>query len=99
MGFLKKTFPLCAGKPKFLVERGPWYEKAFKRMGVRFQRMTHGLRNSIEQYFGLLKARTKRFHNSFPNRSSVDSTRTWTDALRNIYQLNRRIIRIEEVLS
>ena len=48
MGFLKKALPFCAGKPKFLVERGPWYQKAFKSMGVRFQRMTHGLRNSIE---------------------------------------------------
>lgn len=48
VGFLKKVFSLCASEPFFLVDKGPWYEKAFKRMGVRFQRMTHGLRNSIE---------------------------------------------------
>ena len=99
VGFLRKVFALCAGEPVFLVDRGPWYEKAFKRMGVRFQRMTHGLRNSIEQWFGLLKARTKRFHNSFPHRSSIDSVRSWTDAFRNLYQLDRRIVRLEEVLS
>jgi transposase-like protein len=97
--FIRKVLDLCAGTPIFLTDRGPWYEKAFRKMGIRFQRMTHGLRNSIEQWFGLLKSRTKRFHNSFPHRSSIHSTRSWTDAFRNIYQLDRRIVQLEEVLS
>lgn len=99
MGFLKKALPFCAGKPKFLVERGPWYQKAFKSMGVRFQHMTHGLRNSIERWFGLVKARTMRFHNSFPHRSSFDSARSWTLAFTSFYNLWYRIELPEEVLS
>lgn len=99
MGFLKKALPFCAGKPKFLVERGPWYQKAFKSMGVRFQHMTHGLRNSIERWFGLVKARTMRFHNSFPHRSSFDSAMSWTLAFTSFYNLWYRIELPEEVLS
>jgi len=68
-------------------------------MGIRFQRMTHGLRNSIERWFGLMKAGTKRFHNSFPHRSSLDSVRSWTLAFTSFYNLWSRIELPEEVLS
>ncbi len=61
--------------------------------------MTRGLRNSIERWFGLLKTRTKRFHNSFPHRSSIDSLRSWTEAFAQFYSLDWRIIDLEEVLS
>ncbi len=37
--------------------------------------------------------------NPFPHRSSIDSTRVWTNAFRSFYQLDRRTIGIEEVLS
>jgi transposase-like protein len=30
-GFLRNVFALCAGEPIFLVDRGPRYEKAFRR--------------------------------------------------------------------
>lgn len=99
MAFVRKVLSLSAGETIFLVDRGPWYEKAFGKLGVKFQRMTHGLRNSIEQWFGLLKARTMRFHNSFPYRSSIDSTRSWTDTFRKLYQLDKRIVSLEEMLS
>jgi len=99
MAFFRKVLPLCAGNPVFLVDRGPWYDQALKALGVRFQHMIHGLRNSIERWFGLLKSRTKRFHNSFPHRSSIDSVRSRTSAFTGLYSLDQRIARFEEVLS
>lgn len=97
--FVRKALRLAAGDPIFLVDRGPWYEKAFRRMGLRFQHMTHGLRNAIERFFGLVKARTKRFNNAFPHRSSIQSVRGWTDAFVNYCNLENRIDIREEALS
>jgi len=99
LAFIKKVMSLCAGTPIFLTDRGPWYEKAFRRLGVKFQKMTHGLRNYIEQWFGIIKRRTWRFHNSFPNRSSFDSARSWTWAFTSFYNLERPVNLSEEVLS
>lgn len=97
MAFVRKVLSLSAWETIFLVDRGPWYEKAFRKLGVKFQRMTHGLRNSTEQWFGLLKARTDRFRYSFPHRSSIDSTRSWINAFRNLYQLDNTVVSLEEV--
>jgi len=46
--------------------------------GSDFQRMTHGLRNSIERWFGLVEARTKCFQAPFPHMFSFDWARSWT---------------------
>jgi SAM-dependent methyltransferase len=44
---------------------------------LKVQTHDFGLRNSIEQWFSHLKARTKRFYNNFPNGSSLKSVQTY----------------------
>ena len=49
-------------KPTFIVDR-VWY-KNFKDWALITK--TFGRRNIVEQFFSLLKSRTKRFYNRFP---------------------------------
>lgn len=85
--------------PIFLTDRGPRYEKTFRRLGIKFQKIAHGLRNYIEQGLGIIKARTIRFHNSFPRRSSVESTKSWIQTFVSFHNLKRPLSLSEEVLS
>jgi len=47
------------------------------QLGLKFRYMTFGLRNSIEQWFSQLKARTNRFYNNFPRGSSLKGAQTY----------------------
>ena len=75
--FMREVLRLCTNKPLILADKGPWYPWAFMQLGLRFRHMTFGLRNSIEQWFSQLKARTKRFYNNFPYGSSLKSVQTY----------------------
>lgn len=99
MSFIKKVITLCAGTPIFLTDRDPWYEKAIRRLGVKLQEMTHGVRNCIEQWFGIIKRRACRLHSSFPHRSSFDSVRSWTWAFTCFCNLERPVNLSEKVSS
>jgi len=68
LAFLRVVLKMCRGKPLILVDEGSWYPSALKRLGLRWRHVTFGLRNRVERWFGTLKARTKRFCNSFPVR-------------------------------
>jgi transposase-like protein len=61
--------------------------------------MTHGLRNSIEQWFAIIKRCTRRLYNSFSHRSSFGSARSWTWTFVSFYNLERPVNLSEEVLS
>ena len=63
--FLLVVLKSCEGRPVFLVDGGPWYESAFKSLGLDFVHVTFGPRNSVERWFRTVKERTRRFWNNF----------------------------------
>ena len=69
--FLSSVRGKCTNKAKLYTDKGPWYNKwtcrLFEHVQERF-----GRRNSIEQWFSLLKRRTKDFHNNI-NCKSIDN--------------------------
>lgn len=77
--FLRKVLETCTNKPLILVDRGPWYPEALVNLGLRWKHVTFGMRNRIEHWFGILKARTKRFYNDFPNNSTFQSAKTFLE--------------------
>ncbi|MGC8850399.1 MAG: hypothetical protein ACP5QI_08010 [Candidatus Bathyarchaeia archaeon] len=50
---------------------------ALIQLGLSYRHVTFGMRNRIERWFGHLKARTKRFHNNFPNGSSLEGVKAY----------------------
>ncbi|MEM3081133.1 MAG: DDE-type integrase/transposase/recombinase [Nitrososphaerota archaeon] len=64
MTFLKRVLNICEGKPVIVVDRGPWYQWALRRLGIEYFHETFGERNRIERWFRKLKDRTRRFHNN-----------------------------------
>jgi len=50
-----------------------------RRYGFPYEWRTFGPRSAIERWFGLLKGRTRRFHNGFPYRSSEKSVMEWVE--------------------
>ena len=74
-------------KPEIVVDRGPWYRWALKRMGLKYRYETFGERNAVEGFFSLLKRRTKRFFSRFPFRSSFDSVQSWLESFVAIYNV------------
>jgi transposase-like protein len=51
--FLKYVLRKCENRPKILIDGGPWYKPAFKRLNVDWKHVTFGLRNPKEQWFFL----------------------------------------------
>jgi putative transposase len=62
-GFIRHVLNLCENKSKILVDGGPWYPPALTRLGLEWEHLTFGLRNPIEQWFGILKHRINLFYN------------------------------------
>jgi len=77
--FLRKTLEACSPKPIILVDKGPWYPEALRSLELKWRHATFGLRNRIERWFGFLKARTKRFYNNFPHKSTTQSIKTFLE--------------------
>ncbi|MEM0444342.1 MAG: hypothetical protein QXJ73_09350 [Candidatus Caldarchaeum sp.] len=44
-----------------VVDRGPWYPWALKRLGIEYLNETFGNRNKVERWFRKLKNRTKEY--------------------------------------
>ena len=79
--FIRMVLKYCKNKPKFIVDKGRWYRKAFERMGFAYENETFGKRNAVEQFFSLLKSRTKRFYNRFSkNKVQFRSILSWLKA-------------------
>ncbi|GAB3313419.1 IS6 family transposase [Haloplanus salinarum] len=49
----------------FLVDGAPWLQAACHRHGLRFQHITHGNRNAVEDIFREVKQRTNQFSYMF----------------------------------
>ena len=75
--FLRMTLKYCENKPLILVDRGPWYRWALKRMGLEYRHETFGWRTPIEQWYSQFKARVKRFWKRFSYKSSLMSIKRW----------------------
>ena len=60
----------------FLVDAAPTLASALDRLGLRFQTVRHGNRNSVERVFREVKRRTSSFSNTFSN-ASLRSAESW----------------------
>ncbi|MEM4282816.1 MAG: DDE-type integrase/transposase/recombinase, partial [Candidatus Woesearchaeota archaeon] len=67
--FLRTVLKACDGKPVVVVDRGPWYPWALKRLGIEYLHQTFGNRNKVERWFRELKDRTKRFYNNINSKT------------------------------
>ncbi|MEM2913674.1 MAG: DDE-type integrase/transposase/recombinase [Candidatus Bathyarchaeia archaeon] len=82
---LRKILETCTNKPLILIDKGPWYPDALRSLGLKWKHVTFGMCNRIERWFGILKARTKRFSNNFPNNSTLKSAKTFLEAFIALY--------------
>lgn len=87
MSFVKHVLTYCNNKPVILVDGGPWYGWALTRLGLEWFHVTHGLRNAIEQWYAILKRRTRRFYNVFNNGKTTKSVLLWCKAFVNLYNI------------
>ena len=63
--FLSKVKIRCRGKlPIVVTDKGPWYPYALRRLGFDHMHNTFSIRNPIEQFFRLVKDRTRIFYNN-----------------------------------
>jgi len=76
---LRKVLEACENKPLILVDKGSWCPETLISLGPKWRHVNFGMRNRIERWFGILKARTKRFYNTFPNNSTIQSTKTFME--------------------
>jgi len=63
-------------KATFLVDGATHLASALGRLGLRFQTVRHGNRNSVERVFREVKRRTSSFSNTFSN-ASLSSAESW----------------------
>lgn len=77
IGVLQGALQACSNDPLVLADRAPWYEVACNRLGLDLRQETFGERNPVEQWFGLLKQRVKRFYRRWPANASRDRMEAW----------------------
>jgi len=84
--FMKRVLKACDGKPVIVVDRGPWYQWALRRLGIEYIHETFGERNRIERWFRELKDRTKRFYNNINSKTvkSIEEIATAIALIHNI---------------
>jgi len=75
--FLQRTLKLCEGRPKILVDHGPWYPWALDALRIPYLQVTHGARNRIEAFFSSLKAHTRRFNHNVNSSSAEEGLWCW----------------------
>ena len=85
--FLKQVLQKCENNPKILVDGGPWYKPALERLQADWEHITFGLRNPIEQWFGILKHRIQLFYNRWPYNASMDTAQEWMNAFVSLYHI------------
>jgi len=63
----------------FLVDGAHHLQTALTRLGLRFQYIRHGNRNSVERVFREVKRRTSSFSNAFRN-AELETAESWLQA-------------------
>jgi transposase-like protein len=61
---LRAMLSCCDNRPLVIIDRGPLYSYALKRLGLEFEHVNFGKRNAIERFYRTLKKRTKLFCNN-----------------------------------
>ncbi|MEM4303959.1 MAG: DDE-type integrase/transposase/recombinase [Candidatus Caldarchaeum sp.] len=84
--FLRRVLEVCDGKPVIVVDRGPWYPGALRRLGIEYFHETSGERNKIERWFRELKDRTKRFYNNIKTVKNIEGIATTIAIIHNLLQ-------------
>jgi len=75
--FLRRVLKLCDGRPRVLVDHGPWYPWALEALRLLYTQITHGGRNRVESFFSSLKACTRRFSHNVNSSSPEEGLRCW----------------------
>ena len=83
--FLRKLTKRCRNRPIVYVDRGPWYPWALERFGFPWIHNTFGERSPIEGWFNVLKSRTKRFWNRFPDNARMETVESWLESFALFY--------------
>jgi len=89
LAFLRRVLDACDGKPVIVVDRGPWYPWALRRLGIQYCHETFGERNRVERWLRALEERTKRFYNNV-NSKTVKSIEEVVKAIALIQNLTIR---------
>jgi transposase-like protein len=71
LSFLKKALRVYTNKPLVIVDRGPWYRWALKRLGLEYMHEKFGMRNRIEKFFRYLSEGTIVFHHKMSTRNYI----------------------------
>ncbi|MEM2591080.1 MAG: DDE-type integrase/transposase/recombinase [Thermoproteota archaeon] len=86
--FLKRALKSCETGLQIVIDRGPWYPWALRRLGHQYVHETFGKRNRIERW---LKDRTKRFCNNV-NAKTIKSTEELVRAIALMHNLILNVI-------
>jgi transposase-like protein len=90
-GFIRHVLNLCENKPKILVDGGPLYPPALTRLGVEWEHITFGLRNPVEQWFGILKHYINLFYNRWPHIASLQDAQSWVESFVALYHIKEML--------
>jgi len=85
--FLRGVLKLCDGYPLVYVDRAGWYRWALNRLGVPWEHRSFGPRNPIEQWFGILKQRIKRFYRRWPHNADIERVNGWIRSFVSCYHI------------
>jgi transposase-like protein len=85
--FFEQVLGKCENNPKILVDGGPWYKSALTRLHADWEHVTFGLRNPIEQWFGILKHRIQLFYKRWPHNASIDTAQEWINSFASLYHI------------
>ena len=85
--FLRGVLKLCDGYPLVYVDRAGWYRWALNRLGVPWEHRSFGPRNPIEQWFGILKQRIKRFYRRWPHNADIERVNGWISSFVSCYHI------------
>lgn len=84
--FMRKVMKHCSNKPIVYVNGAHWYKWALQRLGLQRCHRTFGPRNPIEQWFGILKQRIKRFYKRWPGNTDIKTANNWIRTFVSMYQ-------------
>jgi putative transposase len=87
--FIRRVLSLCKNKPLVYVDRARWYKWALNRLGVPWEHKTFGPRNPIEQWFGILKHRIKRFYKRWPHNANIEHVNDWVKSFTCCYHIKK----------
>ncbi len=51
--------------------------------------MTFGERNPVEQWFGILRQRVKRFYKRWPHNATIVQVQLWIESFVSLYHIKR----------